>query len=138
MIQRNHFINLDLPEALYLDIDKSGIERVIINLLSNAIKYTPPKGLVEIKLRENDSNIELSVKDNGIGLTEDEIEKIFEKFSKIKRSKEEGMDLNKEGTGLGLHISKEIIELHDGQIWVTSEGRNKGSTFIVRLPMKSV
>ena len=136
--KRNHFINLDLPEALYLDIDKSGIERVIINLLSNAIKYTPPEGLIEIKLRENDSNIELSVKDNGIGLTEDEIKKIFEKFSKIKRSKEEGMDLNKEGTGLGLHISKEIIELHDGQICVTSEGRNKGSTFIVRLPMKSV
>lgn len=136
--KRNHFINLDLPEALYLDIDKSGIERVIINLLSNAIKYTPPEGLIELKLRENDSNIELSVKDNGIGLTEDEIKKIFEKFSKIKRSKEEGMDLNKEGTGLGLHISKEIIELHDGQICVTSEGRNKGSTFIVRLPMKSV
>ncbi|TFG13906.1 MAG: PAS domain-containing sensor histidine kinase [Promethearchaeota archaeon] len=136
--KKEHMITFELPEETYLNIDKDAIERVIINLLSNAVKYTPPKGKITIKLQNNESHIELSIKDTGIGLTEEEIQEIFTKFNKIQRSKEENIDLNKEGTGLGLNISKEIIELHGGQIWVTSEGRNKGSTFIVRLPKEQI
>ncbi len=133
--KRGQLIILDLPENLYVEVDKSGIERVIINLLSNATKYTPPKGKIEVKLGENKNYIELSIKDTGVGLTKKEINKIFNKFSKIERSKDVEIDLIKEGTGLGLNISKEIVEMHGGQIWVSSEGRNKGSTFIVRLPV---
>ncbi|MFX1339464.1 MAG: PAS domain S-box protein [Promethearchaeota archaeon] len=133
--KRRHIVTLDIPEELYVEVDKSGIERVIINLLSNAINYTPPEGKIEVKVRERGNNLELSVKDTGIGLTKEEIKRIFDKFSKIERSKDETIELIKEGTGLGLNISKEIIELHGGQILVSSEGRNKGSIFIVRLPL---
>ena len=75
----------------------------------------------------------MSVRDEGIGLTDQEINKLFQKFSRIHR---EGVQIKTEGTGLGLYISKKIVELHRGQIWAESKGRNKGSTFYITLPLK--
>jgi signal transduction histidine kinase len=81
-----------------------------------------------------DNNANISMKDTGIGLTDEEKSKIFTQFGKIERYGQ-GFDVISEGSGLGLFISKKIIELHEGSIWVKSDGRNKGSTFCVSLPL---
>jgi signal transduction histidine kinase len=129
------YLKKDLPEHYSIKVDKERIEQVILNLLSNAIKNTPPKGLIYVKLEEKDSILEIIFKDTGIGLTDEEKERLFQKFGKIERN---GLveKVNNEGSGLGLYISKEIVELHGGKIVAESEGRNKGSTFIVRLPIE--
>ena len=132
--RRNHKIELDLPEELELNIDRSRIELVLTNLISNAIKYTPIDGRISISLAKRDNYVELKIEDNGIGLANEEISQLFKKFSKIQSpvDKEMGLDSS---TGLGLYISKEIIELHDGKIWAESKGKGRGSTFIVNLPL---
>ncbi|MFX1395347.1 MAG: ATP-binding protein, partial [Promethearchaeota archaeon] len=133
--RRQHVIYFDLPNEIYLIADKVKIERVIMNLLSNAIKYTPPKGKITINLLKNESYVKINISDSGIGLTDTEIGNLFEKFSRIQRTSDEEEDLIMDGTGLGLYISKEIVELHGGKIYVKSEGKNKGSTFTVQLPI---
>ena len=133
MQEKNHLIKFDLPEELNINVDKSLIERVITNLVTNAIKYSQPKRTTHISLSKRNKYIEISVRDGGIGLREKEIKLLFKKFSRIERN---SIDII-EGTGLGLYISKLIVELHKGKIWAESDGINKGSTFIVRLPLKS-
>jgi signal transduction histidine kinase len=86
-----------------------------------------------IKSDISDDGILISINDNGIGFTEEEKSLIFKRFGKIERY-DKGWEVNIEGTGLGLYISKKIIELHGGKIWVVSEGRDKGSTFNFTLP----
>lgn len=132
--ERDLILKVDLNGEFYVEVDKFRIEQVILNLLTNAIKNTPPKGFIYINLKKYEKFIEMFIIDTGVGFTEDEKEKIFKKFGKIERYGK-GMNINTEGTGLGLFISKEIVDLHGGKIWVESEGRNKGSTFIVRLPI---
>ncbi|MFX1569124.1 MAG: PAS domain S-box protein [Promethearchaeota archaeon] len=130
---RNHKLFLDIPDNLITIFEKERIYEVIMNLLSNAIKYTPPDGKISIKSEVNEDNIIISVEDNGIGLNEAEKDKIFKKFGKVERYGK-GMNVISEGSGLGLYISKRIIELHGGEIWVESEGRDKGSKFYFSLP----
>jgi len=130
--EKNLFLKDNLDGTLYIEVDKIRIEQVILNLLSNAIKNTPPNGIVSINLKKYANFIDIIIKDTGIGINEDEKEKLFKKFGKIERYNQK-KDLDTEGVGLGLYISKEIVELHGGKIWVESDGRNKGSTFIVRL-----
>ncbi len=130
---RNHTLKLDLHSDIRVLCEKKNISDVISNLVSNAIKYTPPNGLITIKSELNDDLIIISIHDSGIGLTENEISKIFTQFGKIERYGQ-GFDILSEGSGLGLYISKKIIELHNGKIWVESNGRNKGSTFYFSLP----
>jgi PAS domain S-box-containing protein len=132
---RNQTYTLITPNSIILEIDKSRIELVLINLLSNAIKYTPEKGNIDIKLEKVDGFLEFSITDTGIGLTEGEIDKLFKKFSKLHRPLYNELDVGMESTGLGLHIAKEIVKLHGGNIWAESEGKNKGSTFRFRLPI---
>jgi PAS domain S-box-containing protein len=131
---RNHKINLEIQENLIAYFEKEQIHQVISNLLTNAVKYTPPSGMIEIKSEMNDDFIVFSITDNGIGFTEDEKTRIFKQFGKIERYGQ-GLDIIAEGSGFGLFISKKIIELHGGNIWVESEGRNKGSTFYFSLPI---
>lgn len=131
--KRNIKINHELPKEIFLSIDRIRMEQVVINILSNAIKYTPPKGNIYININGNNQWIDLSIRDTGIGLTKKEKEILFQKFGKIQRVSED-LDVEVEGSGLGLFISKEIVELHHGKILVESKGRGKGSTFILRLP----
>ena len=131
---RNHQIQLDLPEKLIIKFDKLRIEQVITNLITNAIKYTPPKGMIKISLKKKQTHIVISVKDNGIGLTKKEIKKLFKKFTVLERGKALNHDDYMAGTGLGLYLSKKIIDSHGGKIWVKSEGVNQGSTFFIELP----
>jgi signal transduction histidine kinase len=130
--KRNIIVELNMPEVVSIKIDKMRIEQVITNLLTNAIKNTPKKGIIKINLEEKDDKVYFKIIDTGIGLTEKEMENLFLKFGKIERYGQK-MDVDIEGSGLGLYISKEIIDMHGGQIWVESAGRGMGSTFYFKL-----
>ncbi|MHA2009627.1 MAG: PAS domain S-box protein [Promethearchaeota archaeon] len=131
--KRRVFISVDLGENIFFELDWVKIEQAIINLITNAINNTPPEGKVSIKLVDNNGYIDISIKDTGIGLTEEEKGKLFTKFGKIERYGKK-LEVDIDGLGLGLYISKEIVQLHGGQILVNSAGRNKGAEFIIRLP----
>ncbi len=125
-------IEIEVPKRVMMHIDKIRIEQVITNILSNAIKFTPPTGSIYISLAENDESVDIFIRDTGIGLTNQEKLRLFTKFGKIERYGQK-FDVDVEGSGLGLYISKEIVELHGGEILVHSEGRNKGSLFTIKL-----
>jgi len=134
---RNDFISLDIPHKMTLNFEKERIYEVISHLLINAIKYSPPYGEIKIQTEKTNDFVIISVQDHGIGLSEDEKKKIFKQFGKIERYGQ-GWDIGIEGTGMGLYTSKKIVELHGGEIWVESEGRNKGAKFCFTLPLKKV
>ncbi|MHA2130954.1 MAG: sensor histidine kinase, partial [Promethearchaeota archaeon] len=129
---RSLSVELTHPDILEFNVDKLRIQQVITNILSNAIKNTPINGKIYISIIENYNFIDIRIRDTGIGITKKEKQILFEKFGKVERY---GMDLGVdiEGSGLGLYISKEIVELHGGEILVESEGRNKGTLFTIRL-----
>ena len=131
---RNHTIDLKIHDKLITSFEQEQVHQVISNLINNAIKYTPPDGTIEIKSEINTNSIKVSIKDTGIGITREEKESLFTQFGKIERYGQ-GLDIISDGSGLGLYISKKIVELHGGEIWVESEGRNKGSTFYFTLPL---
>ena len=133
---RNISIQTNLPKELYLEIDKLRINQVFTNILSNAIKNTPSSGKIDVTSIEDGSFVDFRIIDTGVGLTEKETAQIFKKFGKIERYGQQ-MDVEIGGTGLGLYISKEIVGLHGGQIFVESMGRDQGSTFTIRLPKNS-
>ncbi|MBN1803078.1 MAG: PAS domain S-box protein [Candidatus Lokiarchaeota archaeon] len=126
-------IILDFPQSMILNADQDKIERVIINLISNAVKFTPPKGNIKLQITSNDTFVKFSISDSGLGIDSRDLDKLFKKFSRITNIHDSNK--NSEGTGLGLYLSKEIINLHGGRIWVKSKGRNCGSTFYFTLPL---
>jgi len=120
----------DLPFA-YGDREK--VEQMLINLIGNAIKFTPEGGKVFVSARLLDKTknaVGISVQDTGIGIREDQLGKVFEKFHQVGRP----LHHSASGTGLGLAITKGLVEAHQGQIWVESE-LGKGSTFTFTLPL---
>lgn len=127
-------LKMDIKEDLTIMGDQLRIEEVIINFLSNAIKNTPDNGTISISLQSDKNLAKFSVKDNGIGITEDQMDCLFKKFGKVEREHFRE-DINTKGSGLGLYISKKIIEKHNGEIWAESEGTNKGATFHFTLPL---
>jgi len=133
-LKREHSFNVEIHDSIITRFEKEEIHDVISNLLINAIKYTPPRGWIDIKTELTKDFVIVSIKDNGIGFTEEEKEKIFKQFGKIERYGQ-GFDLGIDGTGLGLYISKKIVEAHGGEIWMKSEGKDKGSTFYFSLPL---
>jgi hypothetical protein len=119
------------PEKMYVRADKEKLRQVIMNLIDNAIKYTP-KGFVEVKLVKTPQNqARFSVKDSGIGMDQEELQMIFGKFVRGKKTPR----LWTEGVGLGLYVARKILEEHKGNVWAESEGENKGSTFFVEIPV---
>ena len=133
--KRNHEIFVNIHDKLITLFEKEKIYDVVNNLLSNAIKYTPPGGTIEVKSEIKDGFYIISVSDNGIGIEKDEKPILFQQFGKIERFGR-GWDVEPGGTGLGLYISRKIVELHGGNIWLESEGINKGSTFYFSLPIR--
>jgi len=109
------------------------IEEAIMNLLLNAIKYTPPNGSVRLSVNENTENIVVEITDTGIGIPADEKDKVFGEFFRASNA----IKTQKEGTGLGLSLSKEVVERHGGKIWVISEV-GQGSTFSFTLPKMQI
>ncbi|MFX1366570.1 MAG: PAS domain S-box protein [Promethearchaeota archaeon] len=131
---RGHSIILNIHSNININFDRDQIRHVINNLITNAIKYTPLNGTIEISSEVNDDFVTIAVHDNGIGIIEKEKERLFSQFGKIEHFGQ-GFDIITEGSGLGLYITKKVIDLHGGEIWVESEGRNKGSTFYFSLPV---
>ncbi len=113
---------------IVINADKERIRKVISNILSNAIKFTNPGGRISVIIQEFGKEVEIAISDTGIGIPENQIHNIFQKFTKISRP---GSQIT--GAGFGLVSSKQIIDLHKGFIKVRSE-ENKGTTFIIRLP----
>ncbi|MFX0023234.1 MAG: PAS domain S-box protein, partial [Candidatus Hermodarchaeota archaeon] len=130
---RDQTISLNLHDKLDTKFDKERIYEVMSNLLVNAIKYTPSGGKINIESKINKGSYIVSISDNGIGFTEQEKAQVFKQFGKIERYGQ-GWDIAADGTGLGLYITKKLVELHGGKIWLESEGRNKGSTFYFSIP----
>lgn len=120
-----------LERDISLTGDLVKYKQILLNLLSNALKYTNSKGHVEIKAeREYDNNIKISVIDNGIGISEENQDRIFNEFYQIRNEKEEMLI----GAGIGLTLTKKLVELHNGSIHLESE-LDKGSTFWVVMPI---
>jgi len=111
--------------------DKDKIRQAIANIIDNAIHYTD-KGGITVEIKENKNNLQIAIKDTGEGMTKTEIISLFESFSRGKA----GTKLWTEGTGLGLYVTKKLITLNEGKVWAESEGKNKGSTFYIELPIK--
>lgn len=131
---RNQKIILNIHEYLTASFDKEKMYEVVSNLLTNAIKYTPPGGEITIKSEIKEKFYVICIEDKGIGFTKEEKSKLFKQFGKIERYGE-GWDIDIKGSGLGLYISKKIVELHGGKIWAESEGKDKGSRFYFSLPI---
>ncbi|HKI90384.1 MAG TPA: hybrid sensor histidine kinase/response regulator [Draconibacterium sp.] len=130
---KNITIHNKIPEDVSCYADKNMISTVFRNLISNAIKFTPQGGNIEISVLPNKEHYQFCVTDSGIGITEDEIAKIFSITEKIQRPG----TANEEGTGLGLILCKEFIEKNKGKIFIESE-INKGSKFYFTVPKASV
>ncbi|MCB9799683.1 MAG: response regulator [Candidatus Omnitrophica bacterium] len=110
--------------------DQDKLTQVIVNLLSNSLKYSPENGVITFRLFYDNDFLRFEIEDTGPGISPDYMAKIFDKFERVKADK-------REGTGLGLAVAKDIVDLHKGQIWVESE-QGKGAKFIVKLPVPKI
>jgi signal transduction histidine kinase len=124
---------LEAPKTLpMVNADEEKIRQVIMNLISNAFHYTPEGGRVCIRLKQNGHKVQVDVEDNGIGISEENRERIFERFYRGDHP----FVLATAGTGLGLAISKILVEVHGGRIWFESSGiPGEGSVFSLTLPI---
>jgi len=128
--EKNQQIKLELLDALVeLFISREKIWRVISNLISNAIKFSPSGSIINVKIAEQSNDIQISVKDAGIGIPDSMKDKVFNMFTEAKRPGTAG----EKSFGLGLSISKQIIENHGGEIWFESNA-GAGITFYIKLP----
>lgn len=124
-------IERQIPDPLWITADEDRIKQVLINLLSNAIKFSSPGGRVKLYSEEDEKEVRICVQDQGIGIPPEAQEKIFAKFQRIGKLRRDGHS----GVGLGLAISKGIIEAHGGRIWVASRV-GEGSTFTFSIPKR--
>ncbi len=122
---------LDIQDSPTLHADKRAIRMVFSNLLSNALRYTPEGGPITIRVTAQKKFCVIEFIDSGVGLVKKDLKKIFRKFYRVQDKETQGV----EGAGLGLFISREIVKNHKGKIEVYSQGKGKGSTFAVSLPL---
>jgi signal transduction histidine kinase len=117
------------PEEITISADGRRVRQIVFNLLSNAVKFTPADGRVDVSARIDDGQVEIAVTDTGPGIASEELETIFEEFEQSSDGKQV------EGTGLGLPLSRKLVELHGGRLWVES-AVGRGSTFRFTLPVR--
>jgi len=128
----NIIFDTDIEEKI-IACDPEKIERIVLNLISNAIKFSENGGEIFVDIKDENEFVEISVKDNGIGIERQHLNMIFDRFKQVDKS----LSRNSEGTGIGLSLVKSIVELHGGSIHVESEA-GRGSKFTVILPTRNV
>ena len=134
----NHGIKLDShisPEVMDLEIfaDERKLKQIMFNLLSNAAKFTPDGGTITTSARRDGEDLMVGVADTGIGIKPEDQERVFSEFEQVDST----YARQQQGTGLGLALTRKLIELHGGRIWVESEGEGKGSTFTFVIPIRA-
>jgi GAF domain-containing protein/two-component sensor histidine kinase len=123
-------LNVDVSDELgQVEADERKVKQILYNLLSNAVKFTPDGGNVNVTVRRDNGAVRVDVRDNGIGIAEADQARIFEEFQQV------GRERSREGTGLGLTLTKRFVELHGGRIWLES-APGRGSTFTFTLPLR--
>ena len=127
------FKRLIPSEPVGVEIDEDKITQVLDNIISNALKYSPEGGQVTFKLQVIGQFVEISIRDEGMGIPKENVAKIFERFYRVDKARSRKMG----GTGLGLAIAKEMIEAHKGHIWASSE-EGKGTTIFFTLPYETL
>jgi two-component system CheB/CheR fusion protein len=125
-------INSELEEKI-IAVDVDSIERILLNLLSNAIKFTEKGGSVSVNISDKNEFISISVKDTGIGIPVDKQNLIFKRFVQVNRL----LTREREGSGIGLTLVKDLVNMHQGNIYVVSEV-GKGSEFFIELPSRTI
>jgi PAS domain S-box-containing protein len=127
----NHQLTVSLPtEPVYLEADLTRLAQVLQNLLNNAAKYTPPGGRIELHAGFDGHSVAIRVVDSGIGIPREMLPRVFDMFTQVDRS----IERSSGGLGIGLTLVQRLVELHGGTVEARSEGQDKGSEFIVRLP----
>jgi signal transduction histidine kinase len=117
------------PTEITVTADERRVRQVVFNLVSNAVKFTPADGTVDVSARADDGRVVIEVADTGPGIATEDFETIFEEFEQTSEGRKA------EGTGLGLPLSRRLVELHGGRLWVESEP-GRGSTFRFTLPIR--
>ena len=129
-----HELEVDLPdEPLHLNADPTRLSQVFSNLLNNAAKYTPHNGRIRLSAERRNEEVYVRIRDNGIGIAPENLQRVFEMFTQVGRSLEQ----SRGGLGVGLSLSQWLVRLHGGAIEAHSEGLGRGSEFAVRLPLAS-
>lgn len=132
LLSNNHVsVDICIPDYIVLRADSLRLEELFNNLLNNAVKYSPNGSIVVIGAEKHDDSVSIYVRDNGQGMTQDQIDQVFDEFYKADSSRHDF-----QSSGLGMPICKRIAEKHGGSIWVESDGIGKGCTFYVSLPLK--
>lgn len=130
-------LRLQTPDDLRdaeVHADETKLRQIVFNLVSNAIKFTPDGGRVEVRAYRDGDELSVSVADTGIGLDPNDHERVFYAFEQVHQA-EQGRD---HGTGLGLALTRRLVDLHGGRIWVESEGLGKGCTFRFVIPFRGM
>ena len=125
-------LDLQLDQSLPVDVDPQRIAQVVTNLLGNALTYTPAAGRVTVEARRTPDSVRVAVTDTGVGLAPDELDRVFDRFYRVP-----GLTRPTGGSGIGLTIARSLARGHDGDVEARSEGRGHGSTFELRLPLRS-
>jgi signal transduction histidine kinase len=123
-------LDLRLEGGVHVNADRDAIEKVVMNLLGNALKFSEPGDRVALTLEQEGEAVHCAVHDSGPGLEREQLKRIFDRFAQVDTS----ATRKHEGTGIGLSLSKELVELHGGEIWAESEGLGKGATVHFWLP----
>ena len=124
-------VHLDIQDCPPLQLDKRAMKMIINNLISNALRYSTDGSPFTVRVKEDGKFCDIGFIDAGIGLSHKDCKKVFGKFYRVQNKETQ----NIEGAGLGLYLTREIVKNHKGKIKAASEGRGKGSTFTVSLPM---
>lgn len=125
----NYLLNMDMAQG-WVDGDPTRLEQIATNLIDNALKYTPPGGTINISVEEDGEEVLLSVRDSGVGISQDLLPHVFDVFVQASTT----LDRSQGGLGIGLALVRRLVELHGGSVTAESEGAGAGSVFMIRLP----
>jgi|SRR5665213_498031 len=130
---RNHTLSVIMSqEPIMLDVDPVRFQQIIVNILNNAAKYTKNGGQIELRCEKIGAQAVIQITDNGVGIPRESLKDIFEPFRQIRPTPQIGT-----GLGIGLWLTKQLVEIHGGTIEATSQGADRGSSFVLRFPLKT-